>query len=536
MEADPLILGVDVGTGSARAGVFDLHGNLLGTARAELEIWRGPGPMVEQSSAQIWDAVCAAVRDAVAQADVAPARVTGIGFDATCSLVVLDAAGDGLPVGPSEDPARDVIVWMDHRATVEAEEINATRHPVLDYVGGRISPEMQTPKLLWLLRHRPQVFAKAAHFLDLADFLTWKASDDLARSTCTVTCKWTYLAHESRWDADYFHRIGLAVLADEGFARIGAKVVNPGTNLGTGLSEDAAAALGLLVGTPVAAGMIDAHAGGIGTVGIGRDPAAHMAYVFGTSSCTMTSTAGPVFVPGVWGPYFSAMVPGMWLNEGGQSAAGAAIDQLLDSHPATGLARKAAAEKGQSLLAYLGNLLLAGEGSPSALVLGLTGLHVVPEYLGNRAPHADPEARAIVSGLGMERDEGSLAKLYLAGLCGIGYGLRQILETQEQAGAQVENIVISGGAGESPLVRQILADTTGRPVLAPTTPEPVLLGAATLGAIAGGHFPDMRAAMSALSHPGDVYAPAGGKIARCHAGRYDAFTRLQAIARELRQV
>ncbi|MGO7594181.1 FGGY-family carbohydrate kinase, partial [Rhizobium leguminosarum] len=74
--------------------------------------------------------------------------------------------------------------------------------------------------------------------------------------------------------------------------------------------------------------------GGIGTVGLGGRPGANLAYVFGTSSCTMTSTIAPVFVPGVWGPYYSAMVPGMWLTEGGQSAAGAAIDHLLAFHPA----------------------------------------------------------------------------------------------------------------------------------------------------------------------------------------------------------
>ncbi|GAB1440856.1 hypothetical protein MASR2M36_36410 [Providencia sp.] len=97
--------------------------------------------------------------------------------------------------------------------------------------------------------------------------------------------------------------------------------------------------MGLLAGTPVAAGMIDAHAGGIGTVGVNGDATTNMAYVFGTSSCTMTTTKEPVFIPGVWGPYFSAMVPGMWLNEGGQSAAGAAIDQLL-SHILLLLKRK----------------------------------------------------------------------------------------------------------------------------------------------------------------------------------------------------
>ncbi|MBW7922361.1 MAG: FGGY-family carbohydrate kinase [Rubellimicrobium sp.] len=531
-----LIIGVDVGTGSARAGVFDRRGAMLGTARADLTLWRGPGTMVEQSSAQIWDAVARSVRGAMAQAGAGPGDIAGIGFDATCSLAVLGPDGQGLPVGPSDDPARDVVVWMDHRAVAEAEEITATGHPVLRYVGGVISPEMETPKLLWLARHRPDVFAGAAHFLDLADFLTWKATGDLARSTNTVTCKWTYLAHERRWDDSYFHRIGLGVLADEGFARIGARVVDPGTPLGSGLTDEAARTLGLRPGTPVGAGMIDAHAGGIGTVGVGGNPLTHLGYVFGTSSCTMTSTAAPVFVPGVWGPYFSAMVPGLWVNEGGQSAAGAAIEQLVLSHPASAQAQAQAREAGQSLPDFLAARLTAGGEAPSELVQRLGALHVVPEYLGNRAPHADPEARAVIAGLGMERDLDSLAMLYLAGLCGIGYGLRQILQAQAEAGAPVEKIVISGGAGESPLVRQVLADTTGRPVLATTAEEPVLLGAAILGAMAGGLFADMPAAMAALSHAGTAITPSGGATAALHARRYTAFTRLQALARELRGV
>lgn len=193
---------------------------------------------------------------------------------------------------------------MDHRAVAQAERINALGHAVLRYVGGRISPEMETPKILWLREKRPATFRAAWQCLDLADFLTWKSTGDLARSTCTVTCKWTYLAHEGRWDPTYFEAIGLGELAGEGFARIGTTIVEPGMPLGQGVTADAAEAMGLRRGTAVAAGMIDAHAGGIGTVGIGGTPSENLAYVFGTSSCTMTSTTEPVFVPGVWGPYF----------------------------------------------------------------------------------------------------------------------------------------------------------------------------------------------------------------------------------------
>ena len=118
-------IGVDVGTGSARAGVFDASGELLGAARQPIATWHEVGEIVEQSSDDIWRAVGLAVRGAVAESGVPPAVVAGLGFDATCSLVVVDRQGRPLAVGPSEDPARNVIVWMDHRALDQARRIHA---------------------------------------------------------------------------------------------------------------------------------------------------------------------------------------------------------------------------------------------------------------------------------------------------------------------------------------------------------------------------------------------------------------------------
>jgi D-ribulokinase len=285
---------------------------------------------------------------------------------------------------------------------------------------------------------------------------------------------------------------------------------------------------------PVAAGMIDAHAGGIGTVGAGGDARACLAYVFGTSSCTMTSTQEPVFVPGVWGPYFSAMVPNLWLNEGGQSAAGAAIDRLLAMHPAAAEARHRAEAARQSLPEMLAAMAVQQAGGLSQAVQLVEGLHVVPEFLGNRAPFADPQARAIIAGLDMESDLRSLVALYVAGLCGIGCGLRQIIEAQAEAGAPVERVVISGGAGRGDLVRQLLADVTGKPVLATEAEEPVLLGAAMLGAVAGGLNAHVQSAMAAMSRVGRTYEPAQGEVAVLHAARYRAFQQLQKVGREIR--
>ena len=538
-DAARYAVGIDIGTGSARAAVFDLLGQLRGSAKRDIALFLEEGNIAEQSCEDIWQAVCHCVREAVAVSGVDPASVAGIGVDATCSLVVIGPDEQPLPVGDPAKPERNIIVWMDHRATDQARRINATGHPVLRYVGNRISPEMETPKLLWLKENRPEVFAKAAHFFDLTDYITWRASGSLDRSICTTTCKWTYLGHERRWDDSYFAAIGLSELSERGHARIGANIVDAGTALGKGLTAKAAADLGLLPGTAVAAGLIDAHAGGIGTIGAPGDGSngtvtSRMAYVFGTSACTLTSTLAPGFVPGVWGPYYSAMVPGLWLNEAGQSAAGAAIDHLVSLHPAAAGAKELARQAGTGVTAWLA-LRAAPAGTDLSEVARLAdGLHVVPEFLGNRAPFADPDARGVIAGLDLSHSIDSLIRLYIAGVCGIGYGLRQIIAAQRRQGVDVDTVVISGGAGQNPLVRQLLADAAGVRLAAPETDEPVLLGAAMLGAVAAGCQADLSAAMNRMSRIGTVHHPREGQLQDWHARRFAAFETLQTVARELR--
>ena len=527
-------VGVDVGTGSARAGVFDATGRLLASARRPIALWRESGEIVEQSSRDIWSAACAAVREAVAQSGLRPEAVAGIGFDATCSLVALDAEGRSLPVGPSGDPQRDVVVWMDHRAVAEADEINAGGHDVLRYVGGAISPEMEAPKLLWLARHAPETFARAGHFLDLTDFLTYRASGSLARSACTVTCKWTYLAHERRWSRDFFAGIGLGSLSENDFRRIGSVVVDPGTALASGLTPEAAAAMGLKAGAPVAAGLIDAHAGALGTMGAAlsgepTDPRKRLALILGTSACCMALADEPRFIRGVWGPYHSALTPGQWLAEGGQSAFGAAIDHLVRLHPAfAAYARRADGFE------TMEREIVARAGDESAAARLARDIHVLPDFLGNRSPLADPSARGGVVGLDLGDDENSLRALYVAGLCGLAQGLRQIIRALEAGGYDFDTLVVSGGAARSALVRQIIADATGKRVAAPETSEPVLLGAAMLGAVAAGSQ-TMSGAMAAMSRLASVNAPAGGEFAALHAKKGRAFEVLQDAERRTRE-
>jgi D-ribulokinase len=533
-------IGVDVGTSSARAGVFDEKGTLLATARHPITVWHEAGNVVEQSSSEIWAACADSVRAAMAEAALPPSAVKGIGFDATCSLVVLDAAGDPLTVSTSGDERRNVIVWMDHRATAEARLVNDTHDDVLRYVGGSISPEMEIPKLLWLKRHLPSSYHAAGHFFDLADYLSFRATGSTTRSICTLACKWNFLAHERRWSGSYFDRVGLGDLASGEYAKIGNEIVAPGTPLGAGLTKSAARDFGLLEATPVGASLIDAHAGGVGTIG-GRgksrepvDVCRRLAYIMGTSACIMATTSEPRFVPGVWGPYYSGMVPGFWLNEGGQSAAGAAIDHLIRSHPAYNEAVATAHAGGMEILELLERRIVSRTGSPGEAALLAGDIHVLPEFLGNRSPFADPDARAVVAGMGLDVDIASMERLFVAGLCGLAYGLADVVEAFRSHGVDSDLMVMGGGAGRSSLVRQIMADTTGLTVALPETQEPVLLGAAMLGAVAGKFYGSIGEAMASMSAIGWSSQPTAPGLADFHRTKRKVHGLMRQLDRESR--
>jgi len=535
-------IGVDVGTSSTRAGVFDETGKLLGLAKHPLVTWHETGDIVEQSSSDIWNACAASVRAAMAEAAIPAAAVEGVGFDATCSLVVLAPDGAPVTVSGSGDPQRNVIVWMDHRAVGEAREINDTGDEVLRYVGGSISPEMEVPKLLWLKRRLRRSFDAAGHFFDLADFLSWRATGSLQRSMCTVTCKWNFLAHEKRWSTPYFQRVGLEEFAAENYARIGTGIIAPGSPIGAGLTQQAADELGLRPGTPVGASLIDAHAGGIGAIGGRLEPGSpvnvcdRLAYIMGTSACIMATTVDPCFVPGVWGPYYSGMVPGFWLNEGGQSAAGAAVDHLLRSHPAHAEASSAARSEGLDVIEFLERRIIARAGSPGAAARLARDVHVLPEFLGNRSPHADPDCRAVIAGLDLDADIGAMERLFVAGLCGLAYGLADVIDAFAAHKVDSSVIVMGGGAGRSPLVRQIMADTTGLAVALPQTQEPVLLGAAMLGAVAGGAFGSLGETMASMSALGRLSEPTAPGMAEFHRTKRSVHNLLRTLDRESRGV
>ncbi len=525
------VLGVDVGTGSVRVGVFDCSGAMLGYGQRDIQIWHPREHHVEQSSDNIWEATGIAVRDALEKARVRPGKVIGISFDATCSLVALDDHDGPITVSAEGDPSHNIIVWMDHRAIDQARRINAKRHRVLRSVGGAISPEMEPPKLLWIKEHLPSTWKRAGRFLDLADFMTYRATGIDVRSLCTTVCKWTYLGKERRWDASFFAGSGMSVLLKEG--KIGEDVRPMGSPIGP-LTEKAAADLGLTTATVVAVGMIDAHAGGLGVLGLGFNgvprPAALeriLALIGGTSSCHMAVSRTPRYIPGIWGPYYGAMVPGMWLTEGGQSATGSLIDYVIRESSRYEQIREEAAEAGVTVYRYLNDIVADLKKKARTGPEIVKEINVLPYFHGNRSPRADPTLRGVISGLTLDESVEGVARRYYATVQAIAYGTRHIIEEMNRHGYAIRVIHACGGGTKNPVWLQEHADITGCVIVLPRESEAVILGSAMLAAVGAGKFRTLEEAAVAMSSEGERFVPQKS-TARYHDARYRVFKRMHA--------
>ena len=293
--------------------------------------------------------------------------------------------------------------------------------------------------------------------------------------------------------------MGIADMAERGSLPETASPI--GADLGP-LRHDAAEALGLTTACRVGAGLIDAHAGALGVLGgyagdtQGLDR--HLALIAGTSSCVMALSAEPRPTHGVWGPYYGAVLPECWLNEGGQSATGALLDHIIRWHGAGG--SPDAATHGRIAARIME--LRAVEG------LDLAGrLHVLPDFHGNRSPLADPQAVGVISGLTLDSGFDSLCRLYWRAAVGVALGVRHILEALNARGYGIDTLHVTGGHLKNPLLMELYADAAGCTVIEPAAEDAMLLGTGMVAATAAGIYPSLTEAAMAMRQGGRERAP-----------------------------
>lgn len=384
------VIAVDVGSRQVRAGLFDMAGLMLQSDAEAIAPTLHDDLAATYRMEEIWDAVCLSVRRCAEAADHHEAKVVGLAFDATSSLYV-DRCG--LSIGEGEG---DVFGWMDHRAQAEALEIGRTGHPYLDYFDGSMSPEFHLSKILWLKRNRPQLFNRPLQFWDVCDELARRATETDCRSTSALICKWPYVPTQAEpWCRDLLDRLGLSDAQGLDFFSPPARA--PASVHGT-VSPWASEHLGVAAGTVVAVGVIDAEAGVLGNAcaNFRETMSRTLLITGGTSTNFMLISDEKRSVPGVWGPFLNAVYPGLWLHEAGQSLSGGALDAVFRQHPASPGAPTQ--QNHERVVRDVMGFLNAEDAQFGAQ------RHVVPDWLGNRAPMNNSRVRAVMTGIGQELD------------------------------------------------------------------------------------------------------------------------------------
>jgi FGGY-family pentulose kinase len=477
--SSPLLLGLDVGTQSVRAALFDLDGTCRAYATAPLDTTHPRPGWAEQDAHQWWQATCRAVPEALGRAAASPADVAGIGLDCT-ACTVLACRQDGYPLLPA-------LLWMDQRAFREAEEISATGDPSLRYVSGVVSPEWMLPKALWLKRHNVQGYHHAGRLVECTDWFMYRLTGEWSLSLNNVTVKWNYARPDGGWSPALLRQVGLDDLPQKWPTDV--------VPLGKGSARLAVAAaeqLGLPPGTPVAQGGIDAY---LGMLGLGAAGAGDLALIMGSSTCHLAMSKRPLFGSGLLGCYPDAVVEGLYTLEGGQTATGSIVNWYRQHFAGNEAAE--AERTGRNVYDLL-------DAKAAAVPPGSDGLVCLDYWQGNRCPLKDPRARGTLWGLTLSHGPGHVFRsIYEA----TAFGTRHILEDAAAHGFEAVNLYAGGGGARSRLWLQIHADVLGRPIHLPRESEACALGSALVAAVHSGHYPDLREAARRMVQMATVIEP-----------------------------
>jgi len=480
MAERPYLMGIDLGTEGVRVGIFDREGAPAAFSSSAYETHHPRAGWAEQDPDQWWSALKQAVPAALSDGDVRAGEIAGISVDATSSTV-LAVDADGRPLRPA-------ILWMDVRASAQAERVTAADHAALKYSGhADVSAEFGLPKALWLREHEPDTYQAAEYILDAADWATQRLTGERTLSINTASCKYYFDRDAGGWPTELYEQVGAPDLLD----KFPSNVVDVGQPVG-GLRRPVAEELGLEPDTPVAEASVDAYAGALG-LGV-VEPGA-LALITGSSHVIIGHAAEPVHDPGFWGAYTDALIPGLYTVEAGQASTGSVVAWFKNQLAGGVLAE--AERRGVDAYDILGEL--AGE-----VPVGSNGLLVLDHFQGSRSPHADPHARGAMSGLSLSHGPGHVFRALIEGVC---YGTEDILRTLRDHEFVPKLTVVSGGPANSELWMQIHADVSNVPITFAEVNEGPVLGSAIQASVGAGIHPDLSTAAKSMVRLGRTIEP-----------------------------
>ena len=459
-------IGIDFGSLSARAVVVDVQtGEIVSTASADyrhgvLSRALPDGTVVPAESAlQVPEdylaALISSVKEAVGLSGVMAEEIIGIGIDATsCSILPLDQ--EGHPLASSEkyrhEPQAYIKMWKHHGAARHAEKLTEAARKVqpdlLERFGGNISAESLFPRMWEMKENAPKLFAEMTEYAEVADWIVSELTHTKIRGGCAAGYKAYYRPESGYPIRKVLEKVGLS--AEELFQKLPSPVVPIGRMAGR-LTPEMAFTLGLHEGTPVAVGMVDAHAC---VPACGITSPGELLMIIGTSTCQMLLSKRDLAVPGICGAVPGGILPGLVGYEAGQTSVGDMFAYFVDNYISEEIHRMARA-KGMDIHTYLSSL--AEKKAP-----GESGLIALDWLNGNRSPLCDYALSGLLIGVTQKtRPE----DIYRALLESTAYGCRTIIENFVKAGLPVGKVLASGGISQkNPFAMQLYYDILRCPV------------------------------------------------------------------------
>jgi xylulokinase len=473
-----LLLGLDIGTTSVKAGVFEVGGRRLAAAGREYAL-RHPAPdRAELDAETYWIAAVEAVRAALADAAAVPGDVLAMGVSSQGETVVpVDATGR--PVGPA-------LVWLDNRAADEAREL-AARFPaalVYDTTGvPDVNPTWTACKILWWRRHDPTVFAAAARFLLVEDLLLHRLTGRFVTDGGVACTSLLFDIRGGGWWAPMLDAVGV------GPERL-PEIARPGEVVGR-LTRAAAEAMGLREGLPIVAGGMDQ---GAGAAGVGTTRPGIVSESTGGALTVQAavdhlggdpSRQAPVYVHSAPGYLYCPVCP----------TGGMTLTWFRDRFGTPEVER--AAREGRDAYDLLTELA-------DTVPAGSDGVLLLPHLAGAFSPEYVPQARAVFFGLTLHHGRAHLARAVLES---VAYMLRRNVELVAAAGATAGEIRSHGGGARSATWNQVKADVCGVPVVTMDGEDAAVRGDAMLAGVAVGAYRDLDEAAAMMVVPRDRFEP-----------------------------